>query len=286
MAGKWEYVTNCQNNFNISDDQTDLEIVLADGYYDDFAFDFGWEVSGTAASGIWEFGVPYGILSENQYVTPPNDISSDCYSNAFVTGNSVGALGADDVDEGSTILRSPAFGISSLSKPSISFQQWFVNFGGWSDVNDSLIVKLTNSNSSEFVVLDVFVAQFNNEWEQKNYTNLNEHNLGDSLKLEIVVSDYQPDNHWVEAAFDGFYVYEDTSSVTSVSNFSNDVPFTVYPNPASNTLNTNVTGTKRIFSLLGREVLQSNKLSIDISFLSSGVYIISHENQRIKFIKN
>ena len=71
----------------------------------------------------------------------------------------------------------------------------------------------------------------------------------------------------------------------SVSNFSNDVPFAVYPNPSDNILNTNVTGTKRIFSLLGREVLQSNKLSIDISSLSSGVYIISHENQRIKFIK-
>lgn len=285
MAGKWEYVTNCQNNFNISDDQTDIEIVLANGYYDDFAFDFGWEVSGTATSGIWEVGEPYGIISENQYVTPPNDIASDCYSNAFVTGNSVGALGADDVDEGSTILRSPVFDISSLSKPSIAFHQWFVNFGGWSDVNDSLIIKLTNSNSSEFVVLDVFVAQFNNEWQQKNYTNLNEHNLGDSVRLEIVASDYQPDNHWVEAAFDGFYVYEDTSSVTSVSNFSNDVPFAVYPNPADNILNTNVTGTKRIFSLLGREVLQSNNLSIDISSLSSGVYIISHENQRIKFIK-
>lgn len=286
MSGKWKYVSYCQSNFLISDDDSDLEIVLNDGYYDDFAFDFGWEVGGTASTGIWELGEPYGILNENQYITPPYDISSDCYNNAYVTGNGVGALGADDVDDGKTILRSPVFDISSLSKPSIEFQQWFVNFGGWSDANDSLIVFLTNSNSTESVVLDISVARFDNEWQQKNYTDLTQYNLGDSLRLEIVTSDYQPDNHWVEAAFDGFYLYEDTNSISSVSDLSKEIPFKIYPNPANNILNTNVSGTKRIVSMLGREVLQSNKLSIDISSLSSGVYIIVHENQRIKFIKN
>ena len=286
MAGKWEFITSCQNNFYLIDDGSDLEIVLNDGYYDDFAFDFGWEVSGTAVSGIWESGEPYGIISENQYITPPFDISTDCYSNAFVTGNSVGPLGGDDVDNGVTILRSPVFDISSLNKPAIEFHQWFVNFGGWSQVNDSLIIMLTNSNSSESVVLDVSVAQFNNEWQKKNYTNLNNLNLGDSLRLEIIASDYQPNNHWVEAAFDGFYLYEDTSTVTFVSDYSDVIDFKVFPNPANNILNTNFSGTKRIISLLGREVLRSNQLSIDISSLSSGVYIIVHDNQRIKFIKN
>ena len=284
MSGKWGYVTNCLNNFNISDDGTDLEIVLSEGYYDDFAFDFGWEVSGTASSGIWEYGSPYGIISDNQYITPPYDISNDCYSNAYITGNTVGPLGADDVDEGSTILSSPFFDISTLSKPAIEFQQWFVNFGGWTDANDSLIVRLSNGNES--VDLDITIAQFNNEWQQKVYTNINELNLGDSMRLEIIVCDYQPNNHWVEAAFDGFSVYQDTSTISSISEVSNLLSFKAYPNPATSILNTNVSGTKRIVSLLGREVLETNDLSIDISSLSTGVYIIIYQNQRIKFIKN
>lgn len=286
MSGKWSYVTYCQNNFIVADDQSDIEITLNDGFYDDFAFDFGWQVSGNASSGIWEIGQPYGIISENQYVTPQSDILNDCYSNAYLTGNMIGALGSDDVDNGTTILRSPVFDISSLSKPAIQFQQWFVNFGGWSDANDSLVVSISNPSQNNVEILDISVAQFENEWQIKNYTNLNEFDLGDSLILEIAVSDYQPDNHWVEAAIDGFILYQDTSSVTSISNIVNDINFIVFPNPVKNTLNTNVYGQKRIVNILGKEVLSSKQKSIDVSSLSSGVYFIIYQNKRIKFIKN
>ena len=90
----------------------------------------------------------------------------------------------------------------------------------------------------------------------------------------------------MEAAFDGFSVYEDTSTISSISEVSNLLSFKAYPNPATSILNTNISGTKRIVSLLGREVLETNDLSIDISSLSTGVYIIIYQNQRIKFIKN
>ena len=198
----------------------------------------------------------------------------------------IGALGSDDVDNGTTILRSPVFDISSLGKPAIQFQQWFVNFGGWSDANDSLVVSISNPSQNNVEILDISVAQFENEWQIKNYTNLNEFDLGDSLILEIAVSDYQPDNHWVEAAIDGFILYQDTSSVTSISNIVNDINFIVFPNPVKNTLNTNVYGQKRIVNILGKEVLSSKQKTIDVSSLSSGVYFIIYQNKRIKFIKN
>jgi len=285
MSGKWEYITYCQNNFIIEDDDSDLEIILSEGYYDDFAFDFGWLVSGNASSGIWEIGEPYGILNENQYITPEFDLMSDCYSNAYVTGNMVGSLGSDDVDNGVTILQSPLFNISSLSKPSIEFHQWFVNFGGWSNANDSLIVSISNADQSETVVLDVSVAQFENEWKQKKYTNLNEYNLGEWIFLEITVSDNQPDNHWVEAAIDGFFLYEDTTTLSSVS-LVNDINLNIYPNPANEILNTNVYGNKVIYNLLGKEMISTKQKLIDISSLSSGVYFITYKNKRVKFIKN
>ena len=57
--------------------------------------------------------------------------------------------------------------------------------------------------------------------------------VASSLRLEIIASDYQPNNHWVEAAFDGFYLYEDTSTVTFVSDYSNVIDFKVFPNHSS-----------------------------------------------------
>lgn len=152
--------------------------------------------------------------------------------------------------------------------------------------NDSLVVSISNPSQNNVEILDISVAQFENEWQIKNYTNLNEFDLGDSLILEIAVSDYQPDNHWVEAAIDGFILYQDTSSVTSISNIVNDINFIVFPNPVKNTLNTNVYGQKRIVNILGKEVLSSKQKSIDVSSLSSGVYFIIYQNKRIKFIKN
>jgi hypothetical protein len=43
IAGAWGFVTSCTNEF-ISSSSTN-QIILQEGYYDDFTFDFGWSVS-------------------------------------------------------------------------------------------------------------------------------------------------------------------------------------------------------------------------------------------------
>jgi choice-of-anchor B domain-containing protein len=282
MSAKWGYSSYCNSEFAINDDDSEILIVLENGYEDDFSFDLGWEVTGNASQGVWEIAAPFGIIDDNQYITPFTDIDSDCYSQSYITGNSVGDVGADDVDNGATILSSPFFDISTYQRAVIEFHQWFVNFGGWSESNDSLVVSITNDVDT--VVLDVVIAQFDNFWNKRTYTDLNMYNLGDSLKLIIKTADYQPENHLLEAGLDGFKIFENPSSVY-VESISKQSNLLVYPNPADQFIYTNKSGLKTIYNLIGNKIISSENNKIDVSKLSSGVYILVNKNSRTKFVK-
>ena len=52
-----------------------ITITLAKGYNDEFTFDFGWTVSGTATTGAWERGIPNG---SNSGSAPSFDADFDC----------------------------------------------------------------------------------------------------------------------------------------------------------------------------------------------------------------
>ena len=240
----------------------------------------GWDIQSTATSGIWEIGIPNGIISQNQYQTPYSDIEGDCYTQAYVTGNMIGDVGADDVDNGYTILSSPIFNIEPFSRPAIEYHQWFVNNGGWSEADDSLIVSITNM--SDTVILDVLVAQENNFWDKKTYTDLNNYDLGNELKLVIRVSDFQPNNHWLEAGIDGFRLFEDNTPV-SIIDFNREL--NIFPNPTRNYINLDMLGVKKIYSITGEKILQSSNNQIDVSFLPSGIYLLTCKDARFKFIK-
>ena len=280
MSSKWGYQMYCSEQYEINDNSDDILIVLSDGYEDDFSFDLGWDIQSTATSGIWEIGIPNGIISQNQYQTPYSDIEGDCYTQAYVTGNMIGDVGADDVDNGYTILSSPIFNIEPFSRPAIEYHQWFVNNGGWSEADDSLIVSITNM--SDTVILDVLVAQENNFWDKKTYTDLNNYDLGNELKLVIRVSDFQPNNHWLEAGIDGFRLFEDNTPV-SIIDFNREL--NIFPNPTRNYINLDMLGVKKIYSITGEKILQSSNNQIDVSFLPSGIYLLTCNDARFKFIK-
>ena len=87
-----------------------MQLSLNDGYYDDFTFKFDWEITSNASSGIWEIDNPNPTIENNQIFNPSDDIKTDCYTNALVTGNAIGGgATADDVDDGYTIIKSPIF---------------------------------------------------------------------------------------------------------------------------------------------------------------------------------
>ena len=71
---------------------------MTEGYYDDFALDFNWQVSGNATTGIWVRDVPIGTLSGTVPANPGADLASDFGKEAYITGNGGGGAGNDDVD--------------------------------------------------------------------------------------------------------------------------------------------------------------------------------------------
>ena len=93
--------------------------------------------------------------------------------------------------------------------------------------------------------------------------------------------------------FDNWYFYDGaTASVDS----NNLLGFSMYPNPASNSLNISATETiqkAQIFNILGKNVMNVNvndtKATLDISNLAAGIYVVKYNvNDKVgiaKFIK-
>ena len=111
IAGSWGFITSCTNEFIST--SSNNQIILLEGYYDDFTFDFGWTVTGGASSaneGIWQRGNPEGTDYNGSNFNPDDDVNNDCYDYAYVTGLASGSqVGDNDVDDYNTILTSPIF---------------------------------------------------------------------------------------------------------------------------------------------------------------------------------
>tara|TARA_R110002073_G_scaffold294373_1_gene460110 strand:+ start:4403 stop:6928 length:2526 start_codon:yes stop_codon:yes gene_type:complete len=109
----------------------------------------GWTVGAVtddATTGIWVLGDPLGTASE------PADDHTTMGSMCWFTGQGTGgALGENDVDNGSTTLFSPVYDMSSYTAPKIGYWRWFSNDGNAS-VDDTLRVEITNNGSLWFPV--------------------------------------------------------------------------------------------------------------------------------------
>ncbi len=126
----------------VSDDQIDV-------VDDDFETDQGWAVSGAVVNGEWERGVPMGNGSLSD---PPTD--ADGSGSCWMTEN--GPPGSNtDVDEGTTILTSPAFDLRSMPQARIEYQRWFDNtWSGQLSVPDTLVVEISDDNGLTWTLLE------------------------------------------------------------------------------------------------------------------------------------
>ncbi|MDG2266414.1 MAG: T9SS type A sorting domain-containing protein, partial [Candidatus Marinimicrobia bacterium] len=61
--------------------------------------------------------------------------------------------------------------------------------------------------------------------------------------------------------------------------------FLVYPNPADKQIDVNYNGLKQIYNMLGERVIHTYDNKIDISNLTTGVYVIKLEDISIRLIK-
>ena len=229
-AGHWGYTTYCATNQTINLSTPTLLYQLNEGYYDDFTLNFGWTVNTTASTGAWERGVPLGTTNGADLANPGVDDATDCYTMAYVTGNT-GTTGSDqDVDGGATTLTSPIFDLTGYVNPALNYTRWFYNGGGSGTPNDSLNIYLTNGLTTVLFETVVETSPLNSTWVQKSYdiTTL----IAPTANMKVIVrtADAGP-GHITEAGFDKFYI---TNFVGINENIASNNSVSVFPNPFTN----------------------------------------------------
>jgi choice-of-anchor B domain-containing protein len=209
--GKWLYKNKCVT-MNVTSASSPMTFVCDTGIYDDFSFNYGWTVSGTAPAGIWTRAVPLGTTySTAGDANPASDAASDCSRLCYVTGNGGGTYSFDDVDNGSTIITSPVFNPLLYPNPQINYSRWFFNIPSSGPANDTLIISLTNGITT--VLLEKVVASTPpgmSQWVNRSFVISSYITPTSTMQLIVYTADQVATGNALEAGFDFF----------SVSNFS------------------------------------------------------------------
>lgn len=178
-------------------------IDLERGYADDFAKDLGWQVTATAARGVWERGRPAGTIFQEQEANPGSDVEGDCRDKAYVTGNSGGGATNADVDDGGTLLTSPVFDATGLPDPHVRYHYWFFAEGGLAASTDALVISLANGTDT-VVIQTVEASASASAWRFSNIRMADHIEPTSTMRLLVYTEDGPQQDNLVEAAFDDF----------------------------------------------------------------------------------
>lgn len=254
---------------------------LSEGYEDDFFANLGWEVGGDAVAGNWTLGTPNGTIFQGRISNPDTDLPDDIGNSCFVTGNKIGGVGFDDVDDGTTILSSPIIDISNMENPQLEVTPWYFNEGGESTRNDTLFFYIDQDNELTEVAA-ITGDDLINGWRAPLELKLEDFNISaPQVQLRIVASDLAPFGHLVEAGIDRFRVI-DLGLTTSTSDPVAHESIHISPNPASSYISVdfsdNVSDIEqyRIVDLYGRIISQGShwKERIEIQNFPDGLYLL------------
>ena len=284
-AGVWGYFTECYTQI-IDQNTLTLTITLAKGYNDEFTFDFGWIISGTASTGVWERGIPNG---SNSGSAPSFDADFDCGSNAYVTGNdAVLNPDLDDVDGGYTLLTSPTMDLTTYPDPFLNYARWFYCFYG-AVPDDTLQIIISNGITSTVVdEIGSDPTQFY-LWTPKSLRILDFIALTNSRQVSFRTSDLDPDVNITEAGVDYFYI--SNSTVLGIEN-SDKPKINVFPNPFENWLvieGAEIGSKYEVFNLQGQKVhggeIDVISKKINTQNIPSGMLFVKINNDVYKVMK-
>lgn len=271
IISKWGYNEYCHNDF-LSELGNPYQYILNKGYYDDFALDLNWSVSGDATTGMWERGIPEGTMNGGTPSNPGIDVSLDCGEEAFVTGNGGGASGDDDIDGGSTLLTSPVFDATIYGIPYVQYYRWFYNGGGFGSPDDEMTIKI--SNGSTIATLETITANTpnNSSWVSKSFKIADYITPTNNMTMLIETGDLGQ-GHLVEAGFDKFEIVD---AAVGLEEILSNSQFSVYPNPFSNELFVSVNNDE--YKNIELRVLDITGKFLDNFLLSNNQEIFKIEN--------
>jgi choice-of-anchor B domain-containing protein len=284
-AGKWGYVTKCQD-FTINSSTHTIEIFLDKGYYDDFSFDFGWTTSAefSNTSGRWERVIPNPNLSE---ANPHKDAQFDCGKYAFVTGNSGNF---DYVNNGRVTLFSPIFDLTFYETPHIHYERWFYCYHGYEPFNDTLQIFLSNGITTVLIDKQTYDFESFFKWNQRSIKVSDYIEATSTMQLIITTADYPETENVTEAGFDHFFVSNLNHLIIDEKDQQNEV--FLYPNPTNgivrivqNPVSTNWKLIGVDGKVLGEFQSSEAEFTIDISSFSNGLYILSSQQKFLRILK-
>ncbi|MDX2360247.1 MAG: choice-of-anchor B family protein [Crocinitomicaceae bacterium] len=274
VVAKWGYYAYC-DNMQIDNTTGAITVELNLGYQDDFVFDLGWSLAGSAVTGLWERGDPFGTSSGS---APSDDVSYDCGVEAYVTGNMASLAGDDDdVDQGTAVLFSPVMDLSTYTNPYINYSRWFYCHYGPQTPDDSLRVRISNGISS--VQIDAVGPLHPDSvgWVDISLPITDYISLTSTMQVMITTSDISPAVNITEAAFDKFYIVEEANIGLDEAALS----FVVYPNPTEGKVYVSGILGEQDFVLVAndgtvvqRGVVSSSNNEINIQNLPNGSYFL------------
>jgi choice-of-anchor B domain-containing protein len=284
-AGKWGYITSCYQDTLINSSVTNITLYLEEGIYDDFTFDYGWTVYGTAEKGMWEREVPVGVDIGGVLESPYFDSDWDCGSKAFLTGNGSSAGNDQEVENGDTYLVSPVFDLTGYSDPHINYNVFYYNNIGPFYPDDTLFVDLYNGtetvNLQKFHIDNTFMSH----WLPFSVPVGNLMTMTSTMQLIVHISDYPETVNICDAAFDNFYVTD--FSMASTDELLTD-QISIFPNPVTSELNILgvLAGSVQIRDVSGKMVSEQGlNGAVDMSGLQKGIYLISILNDQGQLLK-
>lgn len=210
---------------------SNMTFELTRGYKDDFVVDMGWKESSTATVGKWIKVEPIGTAQRNVIYQTDVDLADDLGDECYVTGNGDTAPSTNDLDNGSTTLLSPLMDVSKYNDPVMVYYRWFTNGGGTGTPNDKVIFSLHDGTNTK--ILETITTS-KAEWIKSEMFHIKQHATAlDKIQLSITASDDDP-GHLVEAAIDGFLVYDANPITTGIDPQQSKTVMHIANNPFHN----------------------------------------------------
>ncbi len=284
--------------------QFDLELTDDVG---DFSSELGsWDIglpSDNATTGMWEVNIPlgsYGTPGDASTIVAPNDQVTVGGDLCFVTQNAItinDPLGQNDVDGGTTTLRSDVIDLTGYTNPTFTYYRWYINNppSGANPGADWWQVQISDDGGNTWTkVEDTKVSD--RSWRRYAFRVMDYVNITNQVMLKFNVSDstrpgqYLDGGSLVEAGLDEIMVWDKGIPTSVMEEEGNHVHFGVYPNPASDVLNAtfeleqSVNVTVEVYNTIGELVVLAPKgvlatgqhqLQLTTGDLTPGIYMVN-----------
>jgi hypothetical protein len=282
----------------------------------DFNGDLGnWDVglnSDNATTGEWEINIPlgsFGDVNDPSTMVAPDHQHTPNGELAFITGraNTVSdALGANDVDAGTTTLQSSPIDLTGYTNPSLTYWRWYTNNppSGANPFADWWQVALSDDGGNTWVNVED-TRRSDRSWRRFAFRVQDYVSITNQFMIKFNVSDsLRPGQNLdggslVEGALDDITLW-DNADPDNVDELQAIAAYTIYPNPATDMTSAAFQLPEAgdvemiVFNTIGEELMRkdlgylstgSHQTEIDVKTLAEGVYMVTLSSNGHRFVR-